>query len=176
MSINKSGVATDLRRFATFFKGLIDAADTLDDMQRLEEEANAAKQQTIDARKQLATVQAEIGDADRQLVDIRAKGSASVKDAAKRAEDKAAAVLAAADAQAVQIINGATSKATQIVNDAQTQHDVLVEQLTSMGDQLLRMTDDKNALDETLTIGRAALDELEGKLAAAREAVAKLFG
>ena len=57
---NKSTVAGDLRRFATFVKGLTEAADTLDQMQSLEETALATEQRVTAAAADLAFKQAEI--------------------------------------------------------------------------------------------------------------------
>lgn len=173
---NKSTVAGDLRRFATFVKGLTEAADTLDQMQSLEETALATEQRVTAAAADLAFKQAEIADADRQLVDVRTKASASVKDAQRRAEDKGAVIVADAEMRAAEIVAAANAKAADTIGPALLHHDILLEQVTSMGDQLVRMTEDKAALDETLAVGQAALAELEGKLAAAREAVAKLLG
>lgn len=173
---NKATVASDLRRFADFFKGLTEAADTLDQMQSMEETALATEQRVATAQAALTAKAAEIADADRQLVDIRAKASESVKNAGKRAQEKADSIVATGESQVAQIVADARVQAASVVDAARTEHGALSDQIVSMGEQLVRMTDDKAALDETLAAGRAALDELEGKLAAAREAVAKLLG
>lgn len=173
---NKSTVAGDLRRFVTFVKGLTDAADTLDQMQSLEETALATEQRVTAAQAALIDVTAQVQAAQQELADVRAKASASVKDAQRRAEDKGAAIVADAELRAVEIVAAANAKAADTIGPALLRHDTLLEQVTSIGDQLVRMTDDKAALDETLAVGQAALAELEGKLAAAREAVAKLLG
>lgn len=173
---NKSTVAGDLRRFATFVKGLTEAADTLDQMQSMEETALATEQRVATAQVALIDVTAQVQVAQQELADVRAKASASVKDAQRRAEDKGAAIVADAEMRSAEIVVAARADADGIVAAARTEHAALTEQVTSMGDQLVRMTEDKAVLDETLAVGQAALTELEGKLAAAREAVAKLLG
>lgn len=169
-------VASDIRRFADFFRDLTEAADTLDQMQSMEETALATEQRVANAQNELTRKAAEIADADRQLVDIRAKASESVKNAGKRAQEKADSIVATGETQAAAVLSDARVQAASIIDAARTEHAALTEQIVGMGEQLVRMTDDKKALDETLSLGRAALDELEGKLAAAREAVAKLLG
>ncbi len=173
---NKSTVAGDLRRFATFVKGLTEAADTLDQMQSLEETALATEQRVATAQAALIDVTAQVQVAQQELADVRAKASASVKDAQRRAEDKGAAIEATAQSQAADIVSAARVQAGGLLDAARTEHAALTEQVTSMGDQLVRMTEDKAALDETLAVGQAALAELEGKLAAAREQITKLLG
>lgn len=176
MAKDKAGVAADLRRFVTFTQALSEAADTLDQMQSLEESALATEQRVKEAEALLSAKAAEIATAQHELADIRAKGSASVNDAQRRAEDKGAVIVADAEMRAAEIIAAANAKAADTIGPALLRHDTLLEQITAMGDQLVRMTDDKATLDETLAVGQAALIELEGKLAAAREAIGKLLG
>lgn len=173
---NKSTVASDLRRFAVFVKGLTDAADTLDQMQSMEETAIATEQRVTAAQTALTALQAQVADADRELVDTRAKGAASVKDAAKRAQEKTDAMVAAAETQATNIIDVARAQAAEIVAPAQGQRDALAEQVTSLGDQLVRMRDQEAELRAAVAAASDDLAAVEGKLAAARDAVAKLLG
>jgi len=173
---NKSTVASDLRRFAVFVKGLTDAADTLDQMQSMEETAIATEQRVAAARAALTALQAQIADADRELVDVRAKGAASVKDAGKRAQDKTDAMVAAAELQATNIVDAARAQAAEIIAPVQGQYDTLIVQVTSLGDQLVRMTEDRATLAAAITAASDDLAAVEGKLAAARDAVAKLLG
>lgn len=173
---NKSTVAADLRRFVTFVKGLSDAADTLDQMQALEELQAATEQRVTAAQATLAGVQQQVADADRELVDLRGKAAASTRNA----QTKAAQVEADAEVKAANIIEvarqEAQTQAASILAPVQAQHDALAEQITSFGDQLIRMTEDKTKLDGALTSGYEELAALEGKLAAARESIAKLLG
>lgn len=173
---NKSTVAGDLRRFATFVKGLTDAADTLDQMQQIEEQANAATNQIEEAKTTLAGLQTQIADADRELVDVRAKVATSTRNA----QAKAAGIEADAEAKAANIIEvarqAAQVQADALLAPAQAQRDALVEQITSFGDQLVRMRDDETALQAAIVTATDELAAVEGKLAAAREAVAKLLG
>ncbi len=173
---NKSTVAGDLRRFAVFVKGLTDAADTLDQMQQIEEEANAATAATTKARDELAALQAQIADADRELVDTRAKAATSTRNA----QAKASQIEADADAKAANIIEvarqSAQNQAAALVAEAQVRFDALQAQVIAMGDQLLRMTDDRDKLAAAIEASSADLADVEGRLAAAREAVAKLLG
>lgn len=173
---NKSTVAGDLRRFATFVKGLVDAADTLDQMQQIEEEAAANAASITAAQSKLAGIQQQIADADRELVDVRAKAAASTRNA----QTKAAQIEADAEAKAANVIEvarqSAQVQAESIVAPARQQFDALTEQVVSLGDQLVRMREDETKLDGALTSGYDELAVLEGKLAAARESIAKLLG
>lgn len=173
---NKSTVAGDLRRFATFVKGLTDAADTLDQMQQIEEEANAATDAAATARGELTALQAQIADADRELVDARSKAATSTRNA----QTKAAQIEAVADEKAANVIEvarqSAQNQASALVAEAQARHDALQAQVIAMGDQLLRMTDDRDRLAAAIEASSADLTDVEGRLAAAREAVAKLLG
>jgi len=173
---NKSTVAGDLRRFATFVKGLTDAADTLDQMQSMEETAVATEQRVTAAQTALTDVTAQVQAAQQELVDVRAKVATSTRNA----QAKAAGIEADAEAKAANIIEvarqAAQVQADALLAPAQAQRDALVEQITSFGDQLVRMRDDETALAERAVAARAELDDLEGKLAAARESIAKLLG
>lgn len=173
---NKSTVASDLRRFADFFKGLTEAADTLDQMQSLEEMALATEQRVATAQASLDDANARVASALAQLAEIREKASKSVKDAQRRAEDKGAVIVADAEMRAAEIVAAANAKAADTIGPALLRHDILLEQVTSMGDQLIRMTDDQATLSAAIESGTATLADLEGKLAAAREAVAKMLG
>ena len=173
---DKSTVASDLRRFAEFFKGLTDAADTLDQMQSLEEMALATEQRVATAQTLLNDKAADLASAEKQLAEIREKASKSVKDAQQRTQAKADQIIADAGQQAVKILDDANLKAASTLEAAIAEHGRLTEQIGSMGDQLVRMTDDQAALSAAIESGTAALADLEGKLAAAREAVAKLLG
>lgn len=173
---NKSTVAADLRRFVTFVKGLSDAADTLDQMQSLEELQAATEQRVTAAQATLAGVQQQIADSDRELVDLRGKAAASTRNA----QTKAAQIEADAELKAANIIEvarqAAQTQAASILAPVQAQHDALAEQVVSLGDQLVRMRDDETVLVERTVAARAELDALEVKLAAARESIAKLLG
>jgi chromosome segregation ATPase len=157
-------------------QGLTAAADTLDQMQSMEETALATEQRVSAAQAALTALQAQIADADRELVDTRTKGAASVKDAAKRAQEKTDAMVAAAEMQATNIVDAARAKATEIVAPAQGQYDTLIVQVTSLGDQLVRMTEDRASLAAAIAAASDDLAAVEGKLAAARDAVAKMLG
>lgn len=173
---NKSTVAGDLRRFATFVKGLTDAADVLDQMQSLEEMQAATEQRVKDAQVTLAALQQQMQAAQAELVDVRAKAATSTRNA----QTKAAQIEADAEAKAANVIEVARQSAQvqfeSIVAPARQQFDALTEQVTSLGDQLIRMLEDKVKLDGALTSGYDELAVLEGKLAAARESIAKLLG
>lgn len=173
---NKSTVAGDLRRFATFVKGLTDAADTLDQMQQIEEQANAATNQIEEAKTTLAGLQTQIADADRELVDVRAKAATSTRNA----QAEAAGIEADAEAKAANIIEvarqSAQVQAESIVMPALVQRDGLLDQAASLNEQLQRMRDDEKTLTDRAVAARSELDDLEGKLAAARESIAKLLG
>lgn len=173
---NKSTVASDLRRFADFFKGLTDAADTLDQMQSLEETALATEQRVAAAQSLLNEKAADLASAEKQLAEIREKASKSVKDAQQRAQAKYDALVDEASQKASKIVTDAQARAAITLESAIAEHGRLTEQIGSMGDQLVRMTDDQAALSAAIESGTAALADLEGKLAAAREAVAKLLG
>lgn len=173
---NKSTVASDLRRFAEFFKGLTDAADTLDQMQSLEETALATEQRVAAAQSLLNEKGADLASAEKQLAEIREKASKSVKDAQQRVQAKADQIIADAERSAVDIVAAARSEAATTLESAIAEHGRLTEQIGSMGDQLIRMTDDQATLSAAIESGTATLADLEGKLAAAREAVAKMLG
>lgn len=173
---NKSTVAADLRRFATFVKGLVEAADTLDQMQSLEELQAATEQRVTAAQATLAGIQQQVADADRELVDLRGKATASTR----TAQAKAAGIEADAEVKAANIIEvarqSAQVQADSILAPAQVQRDGLIDQAASLNEQLQRMTEDKVKLDGALTDGYEELTTLEGKLVAARESIAKLLG
>lgn len=173
---NKSTVASDLRRFADFFKGLTEAADTLDQMQSLEETALATEQRVAAAQALLNEKGVELASAEKQLADIREKASKFVKDAQQRAQSRHDALIEDAAQKAIKILDDANLQAANTLESAIAEHGRLTEQISGMGDQLIRMTDDQAALSASIESGTAALAELEGKLAAAREAVAKLLG
>lgn len=173
---DKSTVASDLRRFADFFKGLIDAADTLDKMQSMEEMAKATEQRVVAADALLSERTVQIASADKQLAEIREKASKSVKDAQQRAQTKYDQLVADAERAAVDIEAAARSQAAGILEAAQVEHARLTDQITSMGEQLVRMVEDRDALAVAIENGTTTLADLEAKLAAAREAVAKLLG
>jgi hypothetical protein len=173
---NKSTVAGDLRRFATFVKGLTDAADTLDRMQQIDEEANAAQATVATAQGALLEVNAQIMAAQAELVDTRAKASKSVADAKTKADK----VLADADAKAADVIEAARQvaqgQANALVAEAQSRHAALSEQVASMGDQLVRMSDDRTALQTAIDDASSELAVVEGKLAKARSSIERLLG
>lgn len=173
---NKSTVASDLRRFADFFKGLTDAADTLDKMQSMEELALATEQRVAAAQIILDGKLADCASAEKQLDETREKASKSVKDAQQRAQSKYDAIVDEAGQKASKIVTDAQAQAAITLESAIAEHGRLTEQITGMGDQLVRMTEDRDALAAAIESGTATLAELEGKLAAAREAVAKLLG
>ena len=173
---NKSTVAGDLRRFATFVKGLTDAADTLDQMQSMEEMAKATEQRVAAADALLSERTVQIASADKQLAEIRDKASKSVKDAQQRAQVKYDEIVSAAERLAAQVHDGAQVEKQRIIGEAQVEHARLTEQITGMGEQLVRMAEDRDALAASIESGTATLADLENKLAAAREAVAKLLG
>lgn len=173
---DKSTVASDLRRFADFFKGLTDAADTLDKMQSMEELALATEQRVAAAQVQLNEKAEALAAAQRQLDEIREKASKSVKDAQQRAQAKYDEIVSAGEKHASKIVTDAHLQAGQIVDAARIENERLTEQISSMGDQLVRMAEDRDALAASIESGTATLADLEGKLAAAREAVAKLLG
>lgn len=173
---NKSTVAADLRRFAVFVQGLTAAADTLDQMQSLEETALATEQRVTAAQAALADMTGQVQVAQQELLDVRAKASASVKDATKRAQDKADALIAAAEMQATSVTQAAQAQADAIVSPAQSQVDELLAQAASLNEQLQRMKDDEGDMLGRAIAARSELDELESKLSAARESIAKLLG
>ncbi len=173
---DKSTVASDLRRFAEFFKGLTDAADTLDQMQSLEEMALATEQRVAAAQSLLNEKAADLASAEKQLADIREKASKFVKDAQQRAQGKYEQAVADASQKASKIVTDAQAQAAITLESAIAEHGRLTEQIGSMGDQLIRMTDDQATLSAAIESGTATLADLEGKLAAAREAVAKMLG
>lgn len=176
MAKDKAGVAADLRRFVTFTQGLTDAADTLDQMQSLEESAKAAEARVKAAGAQMTQIQSDLDVAGAQLVAAQTAAAASLADA----KVDAAAVIDKAKVKAAKLLDDAAARAegaaAAVLASAHQQEAALSEQITAMGDQLIRMTDDSKALDETLAVGQVALTELEGKLAAAREAIGKLLG
>lgn len=173
---NKSTVAGDLRRFATFVKGLVDAADTLDQMQSLEELQAATEQRVKEAQATLAALQQQVQVTQAELVDVRAKAATSTRNA----QTKAVQIEADAEAKAANIIEvarqSAQVQAESIVSTARQQFDGLTDQVMSLGDQLVRMREDETTLTERAVAARSELDELEAKLAAARESIAKLLG
>lgn len=173
---DKSTVASDLRRFATFVQGLTAAADTLDQMQSLEETALATEQRVATAQSLLNEKAADLASAEKQLAEIREKASKSVKDARQRAQAKYDALVDEASQKASKIVTDAQAQAAITLESTIAEHGRLTEQIGSMGDQLIRMTDDQAALAAAIESGTATLAELEGKLAAAREAVAKMLG
>lgn len=173
---NKSTVANDLRRFATFVKGLTDAADMLDQMQQIEEEANANTARVAEAKTQLQEVQAQVDGALAELAD--AKKAAA--DTAAKAKVRAGNVIEAAEQQAAvraqDMIAAAQGQADAVVADGEQKRAVLLDQLTGLGDQLLRMQEDETALRAAIKVSQDELDATDGKLAAARESIAKLLG
>lgn len=173
---DKSTVASDLRRFAEFFKGLTDAADTLDQMQSLEETALATEQRVAAAQSLLNEKADALVAAAEQLAEIREKASKSVKDAQQRAQAEYDAMLGEATQKAIKIVTDAQAQAAITLESAIAEHGRLTEQIGSMGDQLIRMTEDRDGLAAAIESGTATLADLEGKLAAAREAVAKMLG
>ena len=173
---DKSTVASDLRRFADFFKGLTDAADTLDKMQSMEELALATEQRVAAAQTLLNEKAVELASAEKQLAEIREKASKSVKDAQQRAQAKYDALVDEASQKASKIVTDAQARADITLESAIAEHGRLTEQISGMGDQLIRMTDDQAVLSAAIESGTATLADLEGKLAAAREAVAKMLG
>ena len=173
---DKSTVASDLRRFADFFKGLTDAADTLDKMQSMEELALATEQRVAAAQVLLNEKADALVSAAKQLDEIREKASKSVKDAQQRAQAKYDEIVSAGEKHASKIVTDAQAQAAGILEAAQAEHARLTDQITGMGEQLVRMAEDRDALAVAIENGTATLADLEGKLAAAREAVAKLLG
>lgn len=173
---DKSTVASDLRRFADFFKGLTDAADTLDKMQSMEELALATEQRVAAAQVLLNEKAEALAAAQRQLDETREKASKSVKDAQQRAQAKYDEIVSAGEKHASKIVTDAQAQAAVTLESAIAEHGRLTEQISSMGDQLVRMTEDQATLAASIESGTATLADLEGKLAAAREAVAKLLG
>lgn len=173
---NKATVAGDLRRFATFVKGLTDAADTLDQMQQIEEEAAANTASITAAQATLTGIQRQIADADRELVDLRGKATTSTRNA----QTKAAQIEADAEVKAANIIEvarqSAQVQADSIVLPAQATVTALLDQAASLNEQLQRMQDDEKTMTTRAMTARAELDDLEAKLTAARESIAKLLG
>lgn len=176
MTMNQAETAATLRRFAEFFKGLVDAADTLDVLQRAEETVKAAEARVDTANATLIGVQSDIEIAQAQLVDIRAKASKAVKDANAKIDK----FMADAEEQATRIkasaISAAEERAAAATVDIEARMAQASERIESMGAQLSDMADRKATLQADIDTRTAELTELEGKVAAARATIASMLG
>ena len=176
MAMNQAETAATLRRFAEFFKGLVDAADTLDVLQRAEETVKAAEARVDTANATLLGVQSDIDAAQAQLADIKKQATAAVKDANAKIDK----FVADAEEQAKRIKDTAISVAEERAAAATIDIDARMaqasERIESMGAQLADMADRKTALQADIDARTAELADLEGKVAAARATIASMLG
>jgi len=172
---NKSQAASDLRRFATFVKGLTDAADTLDEMQKLDELAAATDQRVTTAQAALADVEAQVKDARVTLADVK-KAAA---DTTNKAKARADAIIDAAEQQAAvraqAIIESAAAECTSLLAEADRQRAELIEQLSGLSVTLVDRTEELANVTAQVAAAKDEFAVVESKLAAARESISRML-
>lgn len=172
---NKSQAASDLRRFATFVKGLTDAADTLDEMQKLDELAAATDQRVTTEQAALADVEAQVKDARVTLADVK-KAAA---DTTNKAKVRADAIIDAAEQQAAiraqAIIESAAAECTSLLAEADRQRAALIEQVSGLSVTLVDRTAELATVEASIAAAQDELVAVEGKLAAARESISRML-
>lgn len=174
--MEKGQAAAELRKFADFVKGLTDAADVLDDLQRAESLTASLAKQADDARADLAATQATLAAARDELADVRSKSNKSVADARKKIDDRLAEVQAQADTLVADAKASAAATTEAALVDIDAKRTAAQTELAGMGAQLVDMQARMDELQATLAEKAAALADIEARIAAAREAAAKMLG
>jgi chromosome segregation ATPase len=173
---DKGTVAQDLRRFATFFKDLSDAADTLDNLQSLESGIAASKKAADDAAAQAAEAKAEATKAKKDVDAAKAKADKIIADA----NDQALAKLQEADQKAQAIVDGAVVEGAKTLSRAQAEADnvtaAIAGQVAQLTSTKISLEQDLAGLNHAVEAKRIEAADLETRLAKAQASIAKLLG
>lgn len=173
---NTSQAVEALKRFAVQFQGIAEVGAALENIGSLEGAAKSAQAQLDKARgdlaqanEQLTAAQAGVNAAKETAADILAQAGEDAElirfNANAGAANKALAARAEIDADRAQ----AKAQADAARNADKQARETAAADLAAVNNQTLFAIAKRDA-------AQAELDELNGKIAAAREAVAKLLG
>lgn len=165
----------ELRRIATFFNGLVQAADVFDQIQSLESGVAAAEQRRQEAENAAAHAGADLADATTALNVLRDKAAkllADTNDTATRtltdAKEQAEVIRGQAENAAADTRAAMAKVVGQMRIDIDQERDAAQAELSSIKDQI----DVAQKANEELT---AQAEALEGRIAAAQAQIAKLL-
>lgn len=173
---DKFTAAESIRRLAVQYQSMVEAADALESVGKLEQtiaEATKARDAAVAeaeaAKDELKAAKDEIKAAKDKAADIVAK-----------ANEQALAKLGEADQKAQSILDGAAAKANEIVAGATVSAD---QQKAAVAGQIAELTSSKLKLEQDIAGLNAAgeakkkeADDIESRLAKAQAQIAKLLG
>lgn len=173
---SKSNAAEAIRRLATQYQQMVEAADMLDQIGSLENAAKEAKAATEAARAEAEAARAETVKAKDEAKKAKDKVAAVMSDAEELAlvkvqegEVKAQEMVADAKARAQQILNAAALDAANVTVGIEAK----VAELSATRDALEHGVSE---LQAQIVTKQAEAEELEKRLAKAQASIAKILG
>lgn len=173
---DKFTAAESIRRLALQYQAMVEAADALEAMGKLEQstrEAGAAKDQAEADRN------AALADLKKAKDDVKA-AQLKVVDIVARANDQSTAILQEADQKAQAIVDGGAVKANEMIAAAA---DTVQAQTNAIAGRVAQLTATKVGLEQDVAgLNQAAaakvveVEELEKRLAKVQAQIAKLLG
>ena len=165
-----------IKRLAVQFQGIIDVADALGQLGSLQNATSEMGAARESALADLAKAKGELAKAKSDLG--KAKSDADLIIGA--ANDQAAVVLGGADQKAQSILDQAALQANKFIADGAAQAKVTIDaaasQVAELSQAKAALKNDVLDLGDVIAAKQSALDEIETKLTAAKESIAKLLG
>lgn len=173
---NKSTAAESIRRLATQYQQMVEAADMLDQIGSLENAAKEAEKATAAARAEADSAQAD---------------AAKAKADAKTAKDKVAATMADAEEKALVIAQQAEIKAQELIADGKARAQQILTKASldaanatvGIEGKVAELSATRASIEQSLVDLQSQIDakqveaeELEKRLAKAQASIAKLLG
>lgn len=165
-----------LKRSASKYKSLMDAAAALDEVGSLDQAAEEAKKAAEAARAEILQVQSELGASKDELKEHKAKVAALKKADQAKADE----LMQSAQDDAKAIIDAANATAAQIKADAQLNIESLLAQGRAGQAELGRVVEEQKATLQQIEQAKEAklkeIVDLESRLSKVQANIARLLG
>lgn len=172
---DKFTAAESIRRLATMFQGMVEAADLLESMGKVEQATKEAEAAKIKAQEEVAAMTADAKKAKDELKGHKAKAEELIA----KANDQALEKMREADQRAAAIVAGAEAEAKELVAKAER---AASERTAAIAGQVAQLTTTKIELESSiasLTVAAGAkakeVEDLEGKLSKIQAQIAKML-
>ena len=174
--MDKLTAAESIRRLAVQYQAMVEAADALESIGKLEQTVRQATKQAADATAEMDGAKAELAVVKADVTKAKAKAA----EIAAEANVKAMEILAEADRKAQAIIDGANSEAATRLAKADIakakQAEDLAAQISNLTSAKLRLEQDVNALNVANAAAQAEAVAAEDRIAKAQAKIAKMLG
>lgn len=168
--------ADNIRKFAQQFKGVLDLADYIEEIGKLEQVKSEAESAADKARKEAADLYAENHAMQAKLTDMKVGADLILSNAKANADAICIAARRKADADAEEILKVANTKANDIVAKAMDSRAVMTEELVGLTASVNAGKAELAALEARKQEAEATTAAVEKKLADLQNKIKALAG